>query len=424
MRDNNSFIQHLEEHSSLQAQEAPQGWHPLSWQRFYDKMTQLYSSNDLAQVMQELSQADPLVAEDDILSLKRELADVYEGKKLYFQAGDCVELFKDANHVSFQSRLLFLNSICRYIEKSHGHDVVAIGRLAGQFAKPRSAETEEVNEITMHTFMGEMINDFAPNVWARKPQANRMLWAYNAARFGMESIQYLLANGINNQPIQPVFTSHEGLHLHYESSQTGYGIEKKGYFNFSSHMQWIGMRSLHEDSPHLEYFKGIENPIGVKIGPSVTPKDLQQMCQRLNTRNEAGKLVLITRFGASQVQEKLPSIVQAVQDIGAKVIWICDPMHANTVKNLHGVKTRCISDMKEEIVQTAQVHHEAGTRFCGLHLETSPDDIQECANHPNEVDWIKEGPAYQTYCDPRLNYEQTLNVVGAFLRQLQGVDKR
>jgi 3-deoxy-7-phosphoheptulonate synthase len=259
--------------------------------------------------------------------------------------------------------------------------------------------------------MGQIFNDYAPNIWARQPQLQRILWAYKASQMVHEHlVDYTQEKHAN----RTLFTSHEGLHLPYESSLTQQCQDSNGYYNLSSHFQWVGMRSLFEDSAHIEFYRGIENPIGIKVGPSATPALLDQVCTVLNPRNVPGKVTLILRLG-DKVSEVLPNLIKQVKSKGHKVIWVSDPMHANTVKNAQGVKTRSLDKIKAEVKQVSQILRENHCYFAGLHLEASPDNIYECADSCDLMAKVDLGKAYQTQCDPRLNFEQAINVVSCFI---------
>lgn len=386
-----------------------------------DSLTErLYGSASTAAIAEHwhlLRQSEPLVSLASIAALQDELTASYESGGQIIQTGDCVEVLAECYPEHFQRRLAFLSSIRNYMQFRLRAPVVAIGRIAGQFAKPRSQFFEsgagftEANATPVHSFMGEMINGPEQDPWSRTPDIKRLLWAQNAARLGVAALEQHAATK------QRIYCSHEALSLVYDGAQTiSHG--SAGTFNRSCHLPWIGMRTTFEGSRHIAYLSFVDNPVGVKIGPATTPETLASVITAANPRNIAGKLVLITRFGSGQAANCLPPLIAKAKELGAKVLWLIDPMHGNTHKNAHGLKVRSLADIAAEISETVAVHRELGSRPHGLHLESSPDEIRECSTTRECGDDIEPGSQYQTLCDPRLDYQQVIATVHHYLKEL------
>lgn len=371
----------------------------------YVDSTSVYPRKNLLETIKRLYSFPCLSSKEEVEQLKVDLSKAFYDKSLIIQLGDCVELFGDCHESHVKTRLDFIDSIASYMELMSKKEVICFGRMAGQYAKPRSQIFEDLNGQKMYSFMGEMINGFEDNQEDRIPNPKRMLWAYYAAQ--------KTHNWMKAYSTRKVYSAHEAYNLIYENALSR-TIDGEKY-NLSSPFQWLGMRSTFLGSSHVDFYKQIENPVGIKIGPSMDALSLNKLLLSLNPLNEAGKITLITRLGHNKVSEKLPSLVSSVVKNNHKVIWLCDPMHANTVKNRHQLKTRPVSFIKKEIYDTIDVHKTFGTYLSGLHLESSPDPIQECCDDELMAHEIKDSHQYTTKCDPRLNYEQTLKVVRYFL---------
>ncbi|MEX2602280.1 MAG: 3-deoxy-7-phosphoheptulonate synthase class II, partial [Balneolaceae bacterium] len=339
-----------------------------------------------------------------------------------------------------------------------GTPVVRVGRMAGQFAKPRSKDFEEVDGEKMWNYRGDLINEFEPNKEAREPDPQRMLTAYNKSALTLNFLRALVDEGfadlhhpeqweldfMKNNPyyqdyeamvrsinkavsfmesvtpnhfntLQKVdlYTSHEALNLYYDAAQTRRVPRKPGWFNLSGHMVWLGNRTRDLEKAHVEYLRGLQNPIGIKVGPPFDLEQILTLIRTINPSHEAGKIVLITRFGVDEVEEDLPKLIRAVNREGLPVVWTCDPMHGNTFATPQNVKTRNFDDILQEIKATFAIHRAEANYLGGVHLELTGDNVTECVGGANGLSADGLSHKYETYCDPRLNYEQSLEM--AFL---------
>lgn len=375
-------------------------------------------ARELTEVWQKLRRSEPLVTTAAIEDLTRSLAALADNGGQILQLGDCVEVFAECHPEGYRTRLEFIDSVRRYMTYSLGAPVVAIGRIAGQFAKPRSQFYEAcADHEGMLSFMGEMINSPRRDPWSRKALPSRLLWAQQAARIGTET----LAEWNAHHP--PIYCSHEALSLFYDGAQTfaepGAGELSAVSYNRSCHLPWIGKRTTFAGSRHIRYLRHVGNPVAAKIGPETTRDTIDELIAAGNPKGVAGKLIFISRVGAGKAEACLGPLIERVQDLGAQVLWIIDPMHGNTQKNSHGMKYRTVADIKAEISEVLAVHRKLGSINSGLHLETSAAPIFECCEGQSECDQIVPGPRYQSLCDPRLDYEQTVKVVHHYLSQLR-----
>ncbi len=437
-------------------------WTPQSWR---DKpILQVPTYPDparLENVEAQLRKFPPLVFAGEARELKHQLADVAEGRAFLLQGGDCAESF--AEHGADHIRDFFRVFLQMAIVLTHGASkpVVKVGRIAGQFAKPRSADTETIDGVTLPSYRGDIINDIAFTPEARIPDPERLLLAYrqSAATLNLlrafasggyadltrvhewtmgfmkdsqayprfeelaqkidDAIDFMRALGLTGENTPSLretkfYTSHEALLLGYEEALTRRDSITGEYYATSGHMLWIGDRTRQPDGAHVEYFAGIRNPIGIKCGPSLAADDLLTLLDRLNPENKAGRITLISRFGSDKVEEYLPRLVEAVKRSGQTVVWCCDPMHGNTVKASSGYKTRPFERVLSEVKSFFDVHRNLGTYAGGIHIEVTGDDVTECTG--GGVAAITEAglsDRYHTYCDPRLNASQALEL--AFL---------
>ncbi|MBF0219398.1 MAG: 3-deoxy-7-phosphoheptulonate synthase class II [Gammaproteobacteria bacterium] len=437
-------------------------WHPYSWQQFATQQQPQYPSDfALQQAVDELSTLPPLVTSWEVEQLKQQLAGAARGEAFLLQGGDCAENFSDCSSRVIVNKLKILLQMSLVL--IHGIDkrVIRVGRIAGQYAKPRSAETETIDGITLPSYRGDLVNDIAFTAAARHADPQRLITGYGRAAMTLNHIRALADCGfadlhhpenwdldfLRHSPLSSeyrrvvadlshslhfferlgggidaelnrvqFFTSHEGLHLHYESALTRKTPIRSGYYNLSTHLPWIGFRTADLSGGHIEYFRGIANPIGIKIGPGVTPQWLETAMEQLNPDNEPGKLLFIHRFGAAKIAALLPQILQAVKRSGREVLWICDPMHGNTESTHNGYKTRRFDNILSELEQAFAIHQREGTILGGVHFELTGDDVSECiggARGLNEHDLER---AYKTQVDPRLNYEQALEMAMAIVR--------
>ncbi len=358
---------------------------------------------ELNHVLSLVRAKPPLVAPTDVDQLKQELAEAQQGKRFVLQAGDCAETFKSCEPHEVLKKINGLLHLSNVLTQGMGLPVTVMGRMAGQYAKPRSSlcETRIVDgvSVTLPSYLGDLVNDVAFTAEARRFDVRRLL---RAAEHAALTLNQMRASASSSN----VFVCHEGLNLYYESAQI-----RDGY-DLSTHMPWIGERHRGIDGAHVEFYSVIKNPVGVKLGPNSKPDDVLRLCERLNPSNEPGKMVLITRMGATAIERALPPLLTTVRDAGIHVLWVCDPMHGNTYVTAHGTKTRRITDILAEAKSAASICAAAGSWLGGLHLEISPDDVTECVGvHVEEADLHKN---YTSACDPRLNPAQSFEVVHSF----------
>ena len=437
-------------------------WTPRSWRdRPISQVPAYPDPAGLEATESQLARFPPLVFAGEARELKNTLAEVSRGEAFLLQGGDCAESF--AEHGADHIRDFFRVFLQMAVVLTHGASkpVVKVGRIAGQFAKPRSADTETIGEVTLPSYRGDIVNDIAFTESARVPDPDRMLLAYrqSAATLNLlrafasggyanldrihewtmgfmkgstayprfeelahkidEAIEFMRALGLtpDNTPTlreTKFFTSHEALLLGYEEALTRRDSITNDWYATSGHMLWIGDRTRQPDGAHVEYFSGIRNPIGIKCGPSLSSDDLIRLLDRLNPADEPGRITLIGRFGHEKVAEHLPRLIEAVQREGRTVVWCCDPMHGNTIKAANGYKTRPFDRILAEVHSFFAAHREMGTYAGGIHIEMTGDDVTECVG--GGVSAVTEASLidrYHTYCDPRLNASQALEL--AFL---------
>lgn len=436
-------------------------WSPKSWMRFPAQQLPSYPDQlELNRVVRQLEQRPPLVHPSEILKLKASIGEAGQGRRFVIQAGECAERFIDCQSdvIAGKLKILLQSSLLA----AHGlrRPVVAIGRIAGQFGKPRSDEWENRGDETLPSYRGDIINGFEYSPVARRPDPHRMLDAYQCAcatlnwiralgesglsdlsqlrRWGLhrdneeaskifEEVRATLEDAIgfldlwaqdyplsHHQLRLPVYTSHESLLLPYEAALTRLVEDSDEFFNLGAHFLWLGERTRDVNGAHVEYLRGIANPIGIKVGPTVTPPELVDLITRLNPANEWGRITLITRFGAKNVEKSLPALIAAVRAAGCKVTWSCDPMHGNIVRLSDGVKTRYFDNIMSEVLVSQHIHHDMGSWLGGLHLEVTAEDVTECVGGEVGVQEDHLRLNYQSYCDPRLNYGQTLELMLRF----------
>jgi len=414
----------------------------------------------LAAVETKLASCPPLVFAGEARKLRSQLADVAEGRAFLLQGGDCAESFAEFSADNIRDTFKVMLQMAVVLTFSAKCPVVKIGRMAGQFAKPRSAPTETAGGIELPSYRGDIINGFDFDAGSRVPDPDRMLRAYTQAAATLnllrafsqggyaditrvhswtldftagqpgyeeyhklanrisDALDFMAAAGVSPETADALhrvdfYTSHEALLLEYEEalcridSTTGVPVAGSG------HMIWIGDRTRQVDGAHVEFCRGVQNPIGLKCGPSITESDLLKLTDRLNPRNEAGRLTLIARFGAGQVAEHLPRLIRAVEREGRKVVWSCDPMHGNTVKSATGYKTRPFERVLREVREFFAIHAAEGTIPGGVHFEMTGQDVTECTGGVRAVTDENLSDRYHTACDPRLNAAQSLEL--AFL---------
>jgi 3-deoxy-7-phosphoheptulonate synthase len=442
-------------HESKQDHE-PGGWQPESWQQKPAAQQPVYPDpNALAVAVQQLAKLPPLVTSWEVEALKRQLAEAVRGERFLVQGGDCSETFDDCESGAIAAKLKILLQMSLVLVSGARKRVVRVGRFAGQYAKPRSTDFETKDGVSLPTYRGDMINRMNFELAARTPDPELLLRGYSRAALTLNFIRALIDGGfadlhhpeywelgfVRKSPLAAeytrmvesigeslrfmetltgnnlaeinrvdFYTSHEGLHLHYEQAQTRQVPRRPGWYNLSTHFPWIGNRTRALDGAHIEYFRGIRNPIAVKIGPPVTADEVVELCERLNPENEAGRLTLIHRFGADKIGNGLPPIVDAVRRSGKLVLWCCDPMHGNTETTARGVKTRRFERIVAELETSFKVLREGGAHLGGVHFELTGDNVTECIGGACGVTEADLSQDYRSRIDPRLNYEQALEM--------------
>lgn len=434
-------------------------WTPQSWR----EKTALHIPTDypdpeaLSAVEKELSSYPPLVFAGEARTLKASLARVGRGEAFLLQGGDCAESFKEFHPNNIRDTFRVLLQMAVIMTFGAAMPVIKVGRIAGQYAKPRSSPTETIGEETLPSYRGDNINAMPFDEDSRAPDPQRLLRAYGQAAATLnllrafayggyadlrnvqkwnlefvsgnpqedryreiadkisEAITFMEACGIDGSTVRSIrevdfYTSHEALLLGFESAMTRIDSTTGKWYDTSAHMVWIGDRTRQPDGAHVEFCRGIENPIGMKCGPSLDPDELIRLLDLLNPENEEGRIVLISRFGAGKVEDGLPSLVQAVQREGRKVVWSCDPMHGNTVKSGAGYKTRHVDAILSEVSSFFDVCYAEGAIPGGVHFEMTGQNVTECLGGSREVSEADLHSRYHTHCDPRLNASQSLDL--------------
>lgn len=433
-----------------------QSWQPDSWQQKTVKQQAHYPDQTaLEQTLGVLSELPPLVTSWEVKRLKKYLAEVQQGKRFLIQGGDCAESFADCNSSLISNRLKVLIQMSLVIIHGCKIPVVRIGRFAGQYAKPRSADHETRDGVSLPSFRGDIVNQSEFSEAARTPDPQRLLTGYHYSAMTMNFIRALVAGGfadirhpeywdldwvkhspsaekfhelvekitesvnfaeilagrpVNNLSNVEFFSSHEALHLHYEQALTRYVPRQPKPFNLSTHFPWIGLRTNQLDSAHVELLRGVENPIGIKIGKETESDHLIGLCETLNPDNEAGKITLIHRFGANHVETDLPRLIATAQRAKLKVLWCVDPMHGNTESTSNGYKTRRFDNISKEVEMAFKVHRANNSRLGGVHLELTGENVTECLGGARALQEADLSKAYTSQVDPRLNYEQALEL--------------
>lgn len=434
------------------------GWAPDSWRDMPVKQVPDYPDGEgLARVEQTLSRFPPLVFAGEARRLRQSLADVADGKAFLLQGGDCAESFAEFHPDNIRDTFKVLLQMAVVLTFGAACPVVKVGRMAGQFAKPRSAPTEVQDGVELPSYRGDIINgmDFDPAV--RAPDPERLTRAYNQAAATLnllrafaqggfadlnkvhgwnlefvrsstqgaryeelasridETIQFMEACGITSESVPKIaetdfYTCHEALLLPYEQALTRQDSLTGKWYGLSAHMLWIGDRTRQLDGAHVEFMRGIHNPIGVKAGPTTNPDELIRLLDTLNPNNEPGRMTLIARMGAAKAGQMLPPIVRRVRDEGRNVVWSCDPMHGNIIKAANGYKTRSFDHILAEVATFFDVHRAEGTYAGGVHFEMTGQDVTECIGGAQAITEERLVDRYHTHCDPRLNAQQSLEL--------------
>ncbi|MBB4304038.1 3-deoxy-7-phosphoheptulonate synthase [Rhodobium orientis] len=436
-------------------------WSPASWrEKPVQQMPDYADKESLAEVEQLLSTFPPLVFAGEARKLKAALAQVASGHGFLLQGGDCAESFAEHHADGIRDFFRVFLQMAVVLTYAAASPVVKVGRIAGQFAKPRSAAFETQGELALPSYRGDIVNDIAFDAASREPDPRRMVMAYRQAAATLnllrafaqggyanldhvhqwtlgfvkgspqssryqviadritETLAFMRACGIDPDSTSQLrstdlFTSHEALLLGYEQALTRIDSTSGEYYATSGHMLWIGDRTRQLDHAHIEFARGVKNPIGLKCGPSLDPEDLIRLIDILNPANEPGRLTLISRFGADKVFDHLPQLIRAVEREGRKVLWSCDPMHGNTVKANSGFKTRPFDRVLAEVENFFAVHRAEGTHAGGIHIEMTGSNVTECTGGAKAISDDDLSARYHTHCDPRLNADQALEL--AFL---------
>lgn len=449
-------------------------WTPKSWRDYpVAQMPSYVDAKALASVEEKLAGYPPLVFAGEARQLRKKLAEVCEGRAFLLQGGDCAEAFADFNPDTIRDTLRVLLQMAVVLTYGAALPVVKVGRMAGQFAKPRSSDIEAQDGVELPSYRGDIINDMAFTEEARSPDPNRQLQAYAQAASSLnllraftqggyasltrvhswnlgfveqspqgerykdmaeritEAVAFMRASGVSDETNPDVrrttlYTSHEALLLGYEEAMTRIDSTSGRWYDTSAHMVWIGERTRDLDGAHVEFCRGVANPIGVKAGPNMTGDDLLRLCEVLNPTNKPGKLTVISRMGQEALQEGLPPLIRAVERAGQKVVWTCDPMHGNTIKSESGYKTRPFDRIFGEVEAFLQVHRAEGTHAGGIHVEMTGQDVTECTGGAQEITAEDLRDRYRTQCDPRLNASQSLELaflVASSLKEAREADR-
>jgi len=440
-------------------------WTPDSWQTKPTAQSVRYPDQAaLARVVAEIGRLPPLVTSWEIEGLRNQLAAAARGDAFVLQGGDCAESFDDCRSESISAKLKILMQMSLVLVHGTRRPVVRIGRIAGQYAKPRSADLETKDGVSLPSYRGDSVNREPFTEEDRTPDPLLLLRGYERAALTLnfvraladggfadlhhpeywdisfahgarhvdeyhrivdqirEGISFVTAvTGIDATPLKRVdfYTSHEALALPYDAAQTRTVPRRPGWYNLSTHMPWIGMRTAAVDGGHVEYHRGIENPLGIKIGPAMTREWLTELLAVLDPAHQPGRITLIHRMGAGKVETYLPALVEAVRATGRTVLWMCDPMHGNTETTPQGVKTRRFDKILSEIEDSFRLHRELGGHLGGVHFEMTGEDVTECIGGARGLAEIDLERAYKSRVDPRLNYEQALELALLVARHLR-----
>lgn len=434
-------------------------WEPESWQSKEAAQQPTYDDPaELEQALSTLSALPPLVTSWEIEKLKTRLARAGRGEAFLLQGGDCSEQFDDCNSERIVRKLKVLLQMSLVLVYRSKREVIRVGRIGGQYAKPRSENFETKDGVKLPSYRGDLINDIPFEPKSRRPDPQRLLRGYERAALTVNLIRALSNGGfadlhhpenwdlefmrrmprperydqlltslgeavrfleaimdVSSPTLETVdfYTSHEGLHLHYEQAQTRAVPRRNGWYNLNTHMPWIGNRTRALDGAHIEYFRGLRNPIGVKIGGEIDHVELAQLVKVLNPDREEGRLTLIHRFGADKIRGELEAVIDTVQKTEIPVVWSCDAMHGNTISTSTGIKTRPVEKIMSELRDAFAIHRKCGSILGGVHLELTGDNVTECIGGAADLTESDLLVAYKSNVDPRLNYEQAMEI--AFL---------
>lgn len=438
-------------------------WRPDTWRRFpAGQQAEYPHPGALEQVLAKIAGLPPLVTSREVVALKRQIAEAAAGRRFVLQGGDCAESFDECEPAIISNRLKVLLQMSLVLVHGLRRRVVRIGRFAGQYAKPRSSDTETRGDIVLPAYRGDLVNGIEFTEAARTPDPERLLRGHSRSAMTINFVRALIDGGfadlhhpefwdldwvqysphaaeyqrvvdsigdslrfmetLAGQTVGELdrvdfYTSHEALHLYYEQAHTRQVPRQPGWFNLSTHFPWIGMRTADVDGAHVEYFRGIENPIGIKVGPGMTPEWLTELLQVLDPDQEPGRITLIHRMGADAIAEHLPQLIEAMQRAERTVLWSCDPMHGNTEKTASGVKTRKFGNILSELEQAFDIHARMDSHLGGVHFELTGENVTECMGGARDLNEADLARCYKSQVDPRLNYEQSLEMALRIVRK-------
>jgi 3-deoxy-7-phosphoheptulonate synthase len=440
-------------------------WSPSSWRdKPAAQQVEYADPAQLERVLEQIRAYPKIVTSWEIEQLKTQLGEAARGERFLLQGGDCSERFADCRPEVIDAKLKILLMMGLVLVHGGRKRVIRVGRIAGQYAKPRSSNTETRDGVTLPSYRGDLVNRPGFSAAEREPDPQRLLEAFHRSAMTLNFIRSLLSGGFGSvhhpgawdlsfvdhadQPdayldvvrslegglrfletilgrrleelVKPdFFTGHEGLHLPYEQATCELPPLRQGWYNLGSHFPWIGERTRQLDGAHVEFFRGLRNPVGVKIGPTTEPEDAVALCRALDPEREPGRLTLIHRMGKDRIEQRLPALVRAVIDAGWTVTWCCDPMHANTYTTSGGIKTRRFDDILAELDQAFAVHAACGSVLGGVHFELTGQDVTEVVGGARGMSEEDLGRAYESDVDPRLNYEQSLEMAFLIARRLR-----
>jgi 3-deoxy-7-phosphoheptulonate synthase len=441
-------------------------WQPNSWRSLSIKQQPIYENiKELTQIEEQLAKFPPLVSIDEVEKLKKELAEVSRGEAFLLQGGDCAESFVEFSHANLKNYFRTIMQMTIALMYGLKKPVVKVGRIAGQYAKPRSQGDETIENITLPAYRGDIVNGIEFENLVRKADPNRLVDAYFYSSASLNFLRSLALGGYGNldkvnkwneefshhlnsknnteevtKKINEIlsfmkscgidyrsmpqfttasfYTSHEALLLNYEQAFTRFSKDHQKFYDLSSHLLWIGDRTRSPNEAHVEFMRGIANPIAFKVGPSITGDELLKLLDILNPSNEAGRITLISRMGKDKVSTLLPPLLKAVQSNCNNVIWSCDPMHGNTIKSSNGYKTRKFEDILQEVKLFFQCHQQVGTIAGGVHFELTGQDVTECLGGNQQISELNLCDRYHTHCDPRLNSSQSIEMAFTIAHEL------
>lgn len=438
-------------------------WTPQLWRGFAATQMPTYpDAQALEDTLAEVRQLPPLVTSWEILSLNRQLTEAQEGRRFLLQGGDCAEAFADCTSEVISNRLKVLLQMSLVLVHGLREPVVRVGRFAGQYAKPRSADIETRDGVSLPSYRGDIVNGPEFTLAARTPDPRRLVKAHARSAMTMNFVRALIDGGfadlhhpeywslgwvghspladeyqrmvdavgdavrfmetLSGEPLHNLnraefYTSHEALLLPYEEAQTRQVPRQDGWFNLATHFPWIGMRTAAVDGAHVQYLRGVRNPIAIKVGAAMTADALLRLLDVLDPGNDPGRITVIHRFGAGPIERALPPLLAAVRREGRRVLWVSDPMHGNTEATSNGYKTRPFAAIRSELEQAFEIHAAHGSRLGGVHLELTGENVTECTGGARALTECDLERAYRSTVDPRLNYEQSLEIAMLIVRK-------